>query len=669
VSVRFVGVDGADIPAVNPGFVPRNAWVELTFEAPIDPATVGEPFMRIRRGPYFQEPSFGQFQVDGARVLFNPTAYATGTPRPYGFDALTEHEIRIPAGVPTGEMVRNRAGLPILTTFVFRFTTTDAWIVESDPPRLLGYTFLPGSRDDGTVNAQAALQLDFSEPISPDALRTAIGPLGAAPADAFDVRYVAADPVNVAGGVAGSPIVMRAFLVGNGRSVRLEPVYGYGDRRYAFEVRVLPGLRDLGGNGVTPAVDVGRFVCAGDGGAVPSILGEGFDTQTDADPAPVVQSADRTATWAAGSLVAQPVSIRRAYVQSARRAISDNGEGKPGTIAIYPAPLIGKALNAVAPGTYPPTAAGRRVLLSFSPAEIGGSGTVLGAGWGPNLNATYAAKHADVVIRMGYGSMTAVNIGPTIAGSYESTPVITYRGPYSVAQRANVGNETPTLVNSTGVAADQPLYDYTGFVEWPAFTQTFEWDATRNRPLLLDVSATEGETWQDFRGYFPGPLVGPANADWPAPRRLTATYESDSYAYTPDPSVMDTVFTIGKHRSVAQSRFYTPPATDAAGNAYPAPLSVAHTFGVKSDYSAAVALGTVPTGTQVRVEYQAAMALDPSSGRTAPDLTKATTPWTTRVDDCDGYPYLRWRVTLVGDYATMAVPTLDSIVIQVAKMP
>ena len=120
---------------------------------------------------------------------------------------------------------------------------------------------------------------------------------------------------------------------------------------------------------------------------------------------------------------------------------------------------------------------------------------------------------------------------------------------------------------------------------------------------------------------------------------------------------------------MAQSRFYTPGTTDPAGNAYPGPHSAAHTFGTKSDYSPAIVIGTIPAGVSVTIEYQAATALDPASGRTAPDLSLATTPWTSNVNDCDGYPYVRWRATLVGDFATSAVAVLDSIVLQVAKKP
>ena len=678
VSVRFVGTDGATIDAVNPGFVPRNAWVELTFEAPIDPLTAREPYIRVRRGPYFQEPSLGQFHVDGARVLLDPTVLAGGQAQPYGFGASLEHEIRIPAGVPTGEMVRNRSGQPILNTFIMKFTTTNGWIQESTPPTLLGYTFLPGQRPDGTVNAMSSVQLEFSEPISPAALKVAVGATGPSGADAFDARFSTTSAVNQTAGIAGSPIVMRATLVGSGRSVRLDPVFGYGDRPFVFKLDVLSGLKDLAGNGLSPSITIGPFLSAGDGAPPPTVLGEGFDSLTDADPAPLRDSATAVATWSLGSLTAQPVSTRRCYIQSAKRALLDNVNGVPGIYVIYPAPLTGRALAAAIPGFYPPPAAGRRVVLSFVPDEIGPSGTILAAGWGPDRNATFASTHPELIVRFGYGVNSSVSLGSKVSLCYESTPIIAYRGPYTVAQRANVGNLTPVIANTSGVAGDQPLYDYTGFVEWPTFTQSFEWDSTRSRPLLLDVSATEGDTWQDSRGYYAGPVVGPGGlgVNWAPPRRFATTFEGDypiapstAAAPNPDASVMDTVFTIGRNRSIAQSRFYTPGTTDLAGNAYPAPYSTAHTFGTRSDYSAALVIGSIPSGVSVSMEYQGAMALDGPSGRSAPDLSQASTPWTSNVNDCDGYPYVRWRASLVGDFATSAVAVLDSIVLQVAKKP
>lgn len=666
VSVRFVGTDGQDIAAVNPAYVPRNAWVELTFEAPIDPATVGEPFIRVRRGPNFSEPSLGRFQVDGARILFDPTVYATGLARPYGFDALTEHELRIPAGVPTGEMVRSRSGLPILNTFVFRFVTANGWVEESTPPRLVGHAFLPGRRPDGTVDARASIQLEFDEPIDPATIHTAVG-VGPGFADAFDVRFSSTDPYNQAAGIAGSPILMNATLVGAGRSVRLDPVHGYGDRRFAFEVRVLPGLRDLAGNGLSPAEALGPFYGAGEGAAPTALLGEGFDGPIDRD------TAATGADWSLGSLVANPVTSRRVYVRSATQASLDVAALRAGLYFPSSDPLTGAALNAAGGGpVVPATNLGRRVMLAFSGAELGAGGSIVSVGWGPDRNATFTSNYAELIVRLGYSVNEGTEPSGTFSGSYESAPMVAYDGPYAVAQRANVGNETPALVNATGVPAFQNLYDYTGFVEYPRLTTPFDWDALHGKALLLDVSATEGQTWQDVRAYFPGPLL--VYAPNPPPnRRIVGIFNVDTpvpaatlFVPNPDRSIQDTAFTIARIKSIAVSRFYTPGPSDPSGASYAPPHSIGRTFGVRSDYDAAVLLGAPPPiGTSMLVEYQGAMALDPAGGRTVIDLTQAATAWTKNVNDCDGYPYVRWRVTLVGDFQTGAVPSLDAIAIPV----
>src|SRR5436190_678653 len=117
VSVRFVGPGGSEITAVNRSFVPRNAWVEILFNTPIDPASVIDPNVRVRTAPYFQVPSQGTFHLDGQRLLFDPTVTTAGVARPFGLDASTDYEIRIPSGVPTGEMLRGADGKAILTTF------------------------------------------------------------------------------------------------------------------------------------------------------------------------------------------------------------------------------------------------------------------------------------------------------------------------------------------------------------------------------------------------------------------------------------------------------------------------------------------------------------------------------------------------------------------------
>ena len=44
------------------------------------------------------------------------------------------------------------------------------------------------------------------------------------------------------------------------------------------------------------------------------------------------------------------------------------------------------------------------------------------------------------------------------------------------------------------------------------------------------------------------------------------------------------------------------------------------------------------------------MAVEPN--RRTIVTTQPSTPWTSNIDDCDGMPYIRWRVRMVGNLLT-----------------
>jgi hypothetical protein len=138
----------------------------------------------------------------------------------------------------------------------------------------------------------------------------------------------------------------------------------------------------------------------------------------------------------------------------------------------------------------------------------------------------------------------------------------------------------------------------------------------------------------------------------------------------PDRTVQDTAFTVSKVATRVQSRFYTPDPVGKDGLAYPPPYSTQRTFGTKSDYGPVqFVMSSLPTGTEVVVEYQGATVLDPVSDRTRPDLTQPTTPWTTDPDDCDGYPYIRWRISLRANPVTGERPTVGTAALPIREMP
>jgi hypothetical protein len=360
------------------------------------------------------------------------------------------------------------------------------------------------------------------------------------------------------------------------------------------------------------------------------------------------------------------VTSRRAHVYG--YAFTDAGpHSGAGQYTPFVLPLIGTNF----PVVVPPPAAGRRVMLAFSAAEIGAAGTVTGVAWGPELNATWAATYPNVKLRMGYQVDDSLNLRGTFSGNYASAPTLIYDGPYLVQQRANVGNtpNQPTMAHRgpyPGCANGNfnlPLFQYTGWVDWPVPTARFEWDpgAGLDRVLLFDASVDAGTDWQTVRGW--AGLTFPCSAVWDASvpsRRLFGTYESDAPiagAVNPDAVVHDTSFTITRDQTIAQSLFYTP-----AGSAQVA--AGGETYGADSDYGDAVVDPFLPSGQGMAlIEFQGATNV--LSDRRTIDLAEPHTPWTSDIDDCDGYGFLRWRIRLRGDMGTLVTPRVFSVMIPV----
>jgi hypothetical protein len=212
VSVRFVGPDGADVGAVHKDFVPRNAWIEVLFSAELDPATVVEPAIKVRAGPYFDQPSLGTFHVQGHRVLFDPTLLGNGGARPFGYDPEQTHRITVPSGVPSGDMVRSSGGVAPITTFTMDFRTTTNFVRDDTPPHLVTHRVVTPLPDpSGRLWANTILELEFDEAIDPRTLRPSLAWDAPDPIDSLDVRFAAGYAVNDAAGVAGRPIAMQVL--------------------------------------------------------------------------------------------------------------------------------------------------------------------------------------------------------------------------------------------------------------------------------------------------------------------------------------------------------------------------------------------------------------------------------------------------------------------------
>ena len=687
VLVELLFVDRALVPQFQTGVkdLPRNAQIVFKFSELVNPGSVDEQSIAIRFGPQFQSVPKGAFKIDSDRVIFDPTVTAQGVPNPTGFDAGAQFNIELPSiadqpTVPglTIPTVENLDRDPLLSSYFTSFTTSDGFLRELNPPQVLSVEFVPAP-DPLTrqIPGDGLLKIIFNEAMDPASFVLATGPT-VLPTDTVDIRYRDLSPnpnVNTLGlpgvstptGIFGNELVPIVGSFTHDPSMTqwfFKPTFSFGNAKFDFAVSIFQGLKDLAGNLLVNPRSFGPYVCDGKGRAPGRICAESFDVTTDNDGS--VTSAD-WGTTIAGELDGAAITTRRAFIQSDQMITKYGG----GTLFAIVDPLMGAQLNQFVTNIQPPTAQGRRVMWSFEDAEIGQNGTITVVSWGPDSNATFAALYPDVVLRIGYQKTKSMSLATTFDGNYEGSPLIMYKGPYSVSQKANVGNEGPT----------SPTYTFTGYANWPELTSFFDWvqgDPTAmDAVLLFDASVQEGDTWQQIRGYYGaqgGLLVGGVPS-----RRMYATYEEDipnptsnpgAGVLNPEPSFTDTAFTLTRLASVAQVRFYTPDSVDPAGNSYPAPLSGQRTFGVKSDYLDPIVDPTIQSGgATVLLEFYGAMALDPASNRTLPNLSFPVRNWTTNIHDCDGFPYIRWRASLRANLSTGFVTKIRSIWIPILLLP
>jgi hypothetical protein len=673
VLVEFLFVDRSLQPAAPTGTksLPRNAQLLLVFSEQVDPKSVHTQSLQLRYGPSAQSVPNGSFSVDGNTVRFDPTVTAQGQPNPFGFDAATQYLVDIPSINDQVDVIRNRDNDPNLVNFFTIFTTADGFLRELDPPTVEGITFVPAPDAlTGQVPGNGIMRIEFNEPMDPSSFVLG-GPLGVDPGvTTLDVRYRAGVLVNDNAGIGGDPVP--GFLTHDASAsvYTFNPTFSFGDQRYVFDVRVFQGLKDLAGNQlVNPRSFPGPegYTVDGAGLSTGKILQESFATTVDADFA--VTDAD----WGfstQGLLQGQAITTRNAYLFSYSFVQVGNLWGQ---YAAFADPLIGAQLNNFVPNVSPPTSLGRRVMWAFRDDEIGASGTITGASWGPDSNATFAATYPTIFLRCGYQKSSSLNLSPSFSGNYEGSPTIVYTGSYQVTQAANVGDTPghPTYTHASispyptfpPCAAGQlaPLFSATGFYAWPPFTTFFEWDdgdsaLVGDKVLLFDASVAEGNTWQQIRGWFGSqyPCSGALAlmiGGFPG-RRMYSTYEDDmpnppaSFALgilNPEPSVSDTCFSITKRVSIAQSLWYT-------DDNQPTP-STQNTFlyPTLNDYLPAQVNPTVqPGGAQVVLQFQACDSVD-ADRRTINQAAPFLPDWTSNINDCDNFRNIRWRAMMISN--------------------
>ena len=703
VLTEFLFVDRALQPSFPTGSqaLPRNAQIIFQFSELVDPSSVNQQTIAFRFGPQFSSVPKGSYQIDGSRVIFDPTVTAQGTPNPFGFESVTQYDVELPAAGQANAVVENLDNDPLTTSFLSNFTTSDGYLRELVPPELLSLSFIPGQDPlTKSVPGNSILALRFSEPMDPASFVLATG-ISATTSDTIDIRYTNDVPppptTNSSNGLSGVAIIGSFTHDPAASTYFFAPTFSWGNKKYTFTVQVFQGITDLSGNLLINPQLSKVFTCDGNGIATGKLLSESFNN------VPVATSdqdfSKTSADWGftvPGTLEGAAISSNTAYI--AGYQFADAHQGGYGQYNPIADPLTGAQLNLYVTNINPPTSAGRRVMWSFSDVEIGQNGSVTTVGWGPDSNATFAAQYPDIVLRIGFQKTASLSLSESFSGNYLGTPLIMYKGVYSVKQFANVDNATvlqlpdrqpsdPSPLWGSPVPAQlQPLYIHpAGYYPWPAPTSFFDWDegdatVDGDSVLIFDASVEEGDTFQQVRGWFgvTNPGSGVLISGFPT-RRMYATYEENvpnppsnfvAGIVNPEPSVTDTAFTLTKRVSVAQSKFYTPPATDPAGNSYPVPYSTQTTFGVKTNYLDAILAPAVQGGgTTLLVEYQGAIALDPASSRTKVNTTFPSTAFTTNVNDCDGFPYICWRLTLVSNLISNKVAKLGSISIPMLQLP
>lgn len=693
VLVEFLFVDRALVPTAPTGTenLPRNAQILMVFSEIVDPGSVDDQTVQIRYGPTGQSVPKGSFSIDGNTVRFDPTVTAQGQPNPFGFDPVTQYLVDIPNYEEQPAVVNNLDSDPNLVTFFTTFVTSDGFLRELDPPEVVRVYSIPDRYEVNPLTGQwpgnGLLAIEFNEPMDPSSFILG-GPAGPDVTTSVDVRYDGFSQINVDNDLVVPPMlggtgvnVSGSFKGDAGATTYLfTPTFSFGADKFVFTCQVFQGLKDLSGNLLVNPRSFGPYTCDGSGIVTGKELQEDFLDTINLD---LVNSDGPDWGFSEeGVLQGQEITSREAYLFGF--SLQGTGPEDFGQYAPVISPFAGAALNQYLSGIVPPTSEGRRVMLAIEDTEMGPNGSITAAGWGPDSNATFAAIYPTVFLRAGYQKNQSLSLSPSFSGNYDGKATVLYSGSYQVGQAQNVGNTVDSggdpggyTIGPIGTCAaghNAPLWDFTGFEPWPEFNTFFEWDqGDPNVPgdsiFLWDASVSEGDTWQQLRGWFGAtfPCSGWVIPGFPG-RRLYGVFEGEtpnppSNGYSiinPEPSITDTSFTITKRVSQAQTLFYT----DAS---HPDPSS-ATTFGADSDYLPIELTPPVQSGgTLVQVEFQAAHACD-EDRRTINVGPGPATDWVKDINECDGYECIRWRMFLVSNLISNTRARLLRVVLPVIDM-
>lgn len=625
--------------------VARNRVIQFVFNVDVDPDTVNDQSIQIRTGSTFTTRPTGRFDVSGAIVVFDPTVAANGAANAVGFPAGAQVAVDVPlfqSFRPQALVLRSMTGKPLMSASQNRisFVTGSGWLQDDNvPPVLEGVEFAPGPLPNGAIPADSTIIVTFSEPIDPASLH-------------FNKNFFL---VNVTPNheLEGETVASVTFLDGSLQRYFIQPVFGFGSGPFDMELTFFdpagPGAfqggevpKDLAGNPVQNFQFVRRFATQPDPTSVDAfILEETFDTRDQED------RSFTGAAWATdlqfpGALVGAPLTTRTVNVDvksllsvGAQTFIANSAGPDPeGRYCPTANPLVGSGLTL--PPAAPPISQGRRQMNLYRHEELGPGGVITRAAWGPDSDALFGGSYSRVQVRLGHKQAGTSLQGNSFFSNFDVDGFVTVAdAPYSVPQRSDVNGP--------------PRND--GFWDWPAFTRLFEYNGVDD--LIVDIDATSGTTWQQFRTFVamktPGctctNFFGCADAAFGNRQADTTSGGNQANPRTtaptflnPGPMVNVAQFEIRQTITIAQSLYYD------TGDSFPRYLEPL-VFPVVQ-----------PGGAQVTLQFSGSL-----------DGVFETVAFTDKITDLDGMRFIRFRVTMRANFFTVTRPRVEAVFIPIIR--
>ncbi len=590
--------------------VPRNRFLEVTFDDRVDRDTVSATAFAVRMGTEIVP---GRIEIaDDDRSIRWYAVVLPGDSNDYfpqtsppingiGLPAFADLRLEILADVERG--VLSRRGEPLESTFTVAFRTTDAFLPE-DPPIAPGLAADPLGIDPAPIQFGNPMSLDpadwpLLDPVDPVftiRFDEALDPATVLAMSTVSIVNVSDPAIPVSG--VGEMALVRAELTPDARSITIDPILSLGDdpnssEPFAFEIRLDAGIRDLAGNALAPT-GFGFRTADTPGEPNYSIITETFDDDS-------MNQDDSTAIWGGGELAARPVSSRTVdYLPMLPRGV--------GT----PPPNVYKLAHPLVERTNPSTPNGCRFQMQFHATDIPHDPEyIVGMSWGPKSNFVFDSGYRGLVMKLGVRVLNPPELSFVYEDNFDlsvpGNPATVFEGDYYVRN-----------------ALDRE------WEPWPDFQDCILWESNRN--LMLDVRIPDnGDTFQLFRN--------DSTRSFPR-NRIFSNADDDRGRNGRENTQYEHRFELVRSISRALSKGYEAPALAPDYEAYL----------VVSDPSR--------TGTSIDVRFAGTSVGDePRVEQFDPDI-----------DVADSREAIAFLIDLVGNPMTGVVPRVDSIHIAVRDL-